>query len=125
LRDFEARERFGLGRWEGHAVAPSDEHCNLFECVDEVVVTARRKEEKAQTVPITMTTFSQSAIENQNITNVDQLYRDTPGIASCCGSGQSSFAFIRGVLGSQTYFGGAPTIRNSNSRCEWFQPRAF
>ena len=35
--------------------------------LEEVIVTARRKEEKAQTVPITITSFNQSTLEQQSI----------------------------------------------------------
>jgi len=77
--------------------------------LEEVIVTARRREERAQTVPITLTTISQAQIEQQQIHNVNDLIRDVPGFTLCCGTGgNATFAWIRGVTGVIGYFDDAP-----------------
>ena len=53
-------ERFALAQSDQPAASRGGE-------IEEVVVTARRREEKAQTVPITLTTFSPVQLEKQDI----------------------------------------------------------
>jgi iron complex outermembrane receptor protein len=83
--------------------------------LEEVVVTARRREEKAQSVPLTIQTFTQAAIEQQEITTVNDLQRDVPGFTICCAPGSDAFAWIRGVPGVLGYFAQTPTTLNGNA----------
>ncbi|HLG88585.1 MAG TPA: TonB-dependent receptor plug domain-containing protein [Alphaproteobacteria bacterium] len=78
--------------------------------LEEVVVTARRREERAQTVPITMTTVSQIQMETQEVHNLNDLAKDIPGFTLCCGSsaGNATFTWLRGVTGVLGYFNQAP-----------------
>jgi iron complex outermembrane receptor protein len=77
--------------------------------LEEVIVTARRREERAQTVPITLTTVSQAQMETQQIHNANDLARDIPGFSLCCGTGGNvTFTWIRGVTGVIGYFDQAP-----------------
>jgi iron complex outermembrane receptor protein len=77
--------------------------------LEEVIVTARRKEERAQTVPITLTTISEAQLETQQIHNVNDLARDVPGFTLCCGTGGNvTFSWIRGITGVIGYFDDAP-----------------
>ncbi len=48
--------------------------------IDEIIVTAQRREERLQDVPISMTAFSQEKIDSQGLKNIDDLTRLTPGV---------------------------------------------
>src|SRR5215468_430595 len=77
--------------------------------LQEVVVTAQRREEKLQDVPIAVTAFTNATLVSRNITNVTQLANLTPSVnldagspfsgdrsvlsASIRGIGQDDFAF--------------------------------
>src|SRR5215469_6288097 len=77
--------------------------------LQEVVVTAERREEKLQDVPIAVTAFTNAALVSRNISNINQLANLTPSVnldagspfsgdrsvlsASIRGIGQDDFAF--------------------------------
>jgi len=67
---------------------------------DDIVVTARRREERLQDVPLSVSAVSGAALERANITNVAGLSRVVPSLVSVPGQGGSrslpSFA-IRGL----------------------------
>jgi iron complex outermembrane recepter protein len=48
--------------------------------LEEVVVTATRREERLQDVPISVTAFSQEKIDSQGLKNIDDLTRLSPGV---------------------------------------------
>ncbi len=64
---------------------------------EEVIVTARRKEESLQDVPISMTVFSQETLDERNVISATDLVKYTPSLSANTrfGSDQASFA-IRG-----------------------------
>ena len=78
--------------------------------LEEVIVTARRKEEKAQTVPITITAYSQVQLEQQEIHAATDLNKVVPAIQICCNRGAASFVWIRGIPGVIGYFNAIPTV---------------
>ena len=49
--------------------------------LEEVTVTARRREENLQEVPLTVTAFTADAVERQGIRNVQDIARLTPGLS--------------------------------------------
>jgi iron complex outermembrane recepter protein len=77
--------------------------------LEEIVVTAERREENIQNVPIAVTAFTADAMESRNITSIQELGNLTPGVnldagapfsgdrsvlsASIRGIGQDDFAF--------------------------------
>ncbi len=65
---------------------------------DEILVTARRTAESAQSVPISITAFSQETLRQQNITSAQQLDKFVPGLLVTTTSGNpGNVAFsIRG-----------------------------
>jgi iron complex outermembrane receptor protein len=67
--------------------------------LQEVVVTATRKEEKLQNVPISITAFSQAQITEHNITNAEDLVAYTPSLSSenFIGSTNTTFG-LRGFI---------------------------
>jgi iron complex outermembrane receptor protein len=48
--------------------------------LEEIVVTATRREEKLQDVPASISTFSQEKLDAQGIRSIDDLARATPGV---------------------------------------------
>src|SRR5579862_5223484 len=74
----------------------------------EIVVTARRVEERLQDVPISITVINQQQLNNSNIVNSEDLARITPSLSvnDNFGSDNSSFA-IRGFIQEN---GTAPSV---------------
>src|SRR5258708_38551735 len=66
---------------------------------DDIIVTARRSEEKLQDVPISITVLNQDAIAKRNIVNAGELGSYVPSLAtnSNFGPERSSFS-IRGFI---------------------------
>ena len=48
--------------------------------IEEVIVTAQRREERLQDVPISVTAFSQEKLDSQGLKSIDDLTRLTPGV---------------------------------------------
>jgi iron complex outermembrane receptor protein len=65
----------------------------------EIIVTARRREESLQDVPISITVYNQQQLANRNVTNASDLALYTPSLSANMnfGSQNSSFA-IRGFV---------------------------
>jgi iron complex outermembrane receptor protein len=76
--------------------------------LSEIIVTATRTEERAQSVPISMTVFNQRELEDHNIVNPGDLAAYTPSLSvnTQYGPQNSSFA-IRGFVQDQ---GTAPSV---------------
>jgi iron complex outermembrane receptor protein len=70
--------------------------------IEEIVVTARKREESVQDVPISISAFSGDALTARGVTQIDRLatftpnlvYQNNPGLS---GAANSSTIFIRGV----------------------------
>jgi iron complex outermembrane receptor protein len=71
-----------------------------------VTVTAQRREETLQSVPVTVTAFSGAEIELKGIDNVQSLIAATPGISMDAFPKTAPRPFIRGI-GSGNQSGGA------------------
>src|SRR5580693_558953 len=67
--------------------------------LSEIIVTARRVEERLQDVPISITVFNQQQLNNRNIVNAQDLAGFTPSLSTNnnFGNANSSFA-IRGFV---------------------------
>jgi len=52
------------------------------QALEEIVVTARKTQETLQAAPITVTAFTESAIQNLDIRSVDDIARFTPGLST-------------------------------------------
>src|SRR4051794_31735786 len=50
--------------------------------LEEIVVTARRKEERLQTVPVAITAFSPTAIQEKHIESASDLQHHVPALLS-------------------------------------------
>jgi iron complex outermembrane recepter protein len=77
--------------------------------IQEVVVTAQRRAENAQDVPIAIQVFSGDELQKLNVANFDDLVKYLPNVtASSQGPGQS-LIFMRGLSA------GTPSIQSSGS----------
>ena len=68
--------------------------------LEEVVVTARKKEESLQSTPLSITAITAKTIDQAKLFNVKDIEQLTPNlnfIVGADGSGSSLQAFIRGV----------------------------
>jgi iron complex outermembrane receptor protein len=70
--------------------------------LDEIVVTARMREETLQDTPISVTAFTGEAIERQHITQLDSIANATPNMmfdnsTGFSGSNNASAVYIRGI----------------------------
>jgi iron complex outermembrane receptor protein len=70
--------------------------------VEEIIVTARRVEERLQDVPVSISVFSQIDLEQRQAFSTDRLDQVTPNlqftnVTTLSGNNSSSNAFIRGI----------------------------
>lgn len=61
--------------------------------LEEIVVTATRREERLQDVPISVTAFSQEKLDTQGLKNIDDLARLSPGVTFSRNGMGSAFNF--------------------------------
>jgi iron complex outermembrane receptor protein len=81
--------------------------------LEEIVVTARRKEEKLQSVPIAITAFSQTDIEQKHIQQISDLFKSVPSLSSAQDNSDANGFYsgqirLRGLPGSEVYFAEVP-----------------
>ncbi|MEZ5474775.1 MAG: TonB-dependent receptor [Steroidobacteraceae bacterium] len=74
--------------------------------IEEVLVTARKREESLQDVPLSVTALNASSIEEMRITTPDDISRFTPGLSIVSGFGRSGVE--RPTMRGQTNIQGAP-----------------
>ncbi|KQY84948.1 TonB-dependent receptor [Brevundimonas sp. Root1423] len=80
--------------------------------VDDVVVTARRRAEVLQDVPIAVTAIGAEALENRGTADITELARTTPSLTlnSARGSNSTLISFIRGVGQQDPLWGFDPGV---------------
>jgi iron complex outermembrane receptor protein len=103
----------GLVGVPGTVQAQTDQPAAAGGGLEEIVVTARRKEERVQSVPIAITAFSQADLQKQHIENVQDLARIVPSLAvsnsqSDANAPYSGQTRLRGLAGSVVYFADVP-----------------
>jgi len=81
--------------------------------MEEIVVTARRKEERVQSVPVAITAFSQVDLEQKHVEQLRDLAKAVPSFAvSFSSSDPNSFysgqVRLRGLAGTEIYFADVP-----------------
>jgi iron complex outermembrane receptor protein len=80
------------------ALAAAAAHGQESGGLEEVLVTAQRRSEDIQKVPMSVQAFDSSALENLNIRTTDELQFATPGFVNTATAGDGiSAIFIRGV----------------------------
>jgi iron complex outermembrane receptor protein len=81
--------------------------------LEELIVTARRVEENAQTVPIVITALNAQALHEQAVTNTTEIQFHAPSVQMTTTFGRLSGGFnVRGLPGTTVYyaeFPGGPT----------------
>ncbi|WP_105102325.1 TonB-dependent receptor [Microbulbifer pacificus] len=77
--------------------------------MDEVIVTAQKREQNALEVPVTVDTFSSADLENTNALKLSDMDDFIPGFDVGSGVTQSSIG-IRGVSSSNISAGGDPSV---------------
>jgi outer membrane receptor protein involved in Fe transport len=86
--------------------------------LDEIVVTAQKKTENMQNVPISISVFDATKLDQLHVENLDDYVRYSPGIAYVRGEGQggngqpgSSHIYMRGVVsGGTNHSGSQPSV---------------
>lgn len=78
--------------------AATDTETATAPALEEILVTATRREESISRVPISITAFSQDAIDQKGIKDFSDIVRFTPGVA--IDSSQSNQISIRGISSS-------------------------
>lgn len=76
--------------------------------LDAVVVTAQKREQNAQDVPMAVTAFNQRSLDNLNITNQVSLQQAVPGL-DVNSLAQFTTIYLRGV-GSDVFLNGDPSV---------------
>jgi iron complex outermembrane receptor protein len=89
--------------------------------LEEVVVTARRREEKAQTVPITLLTFSPETLAKKDIRDALKLTDSIPGFNGATGGSLGlTYTFLRGAPGVIFYWDDVPVNVNNQAQGFYF-----
>ena len=79
------------------AAAPADEAPAATTGITEVVVTAQRRSENVQDVPIAIQAFSGDSLQQLNVQNFDDFIKYLPNVSSSSsGPGQSN-VYMRGL----------------------------
>jgi iron complex outermembrane receptor protein len=67
--------------------------------LEEIVVTARKQEEKLQTTPVSVSAFSSAMLEKENIQTVERISNFAPNveITQAAGTGSAAEVYIRGI----------------------------
>src|SRR5271156_6101862 len=81
--------------------------------LEEIVVTARRREERVQTVPLAVTAFSQTSIEKNQIAEIHDLAQHVRSLAVSLSQSDSNGPYsgqvrLRGLPGTEIYFADVP-----------------
>jgi len=81
--------------------------------LEEIVVTARRREERVQTVPLAITAFSQADVEEKHITQISDLMKNVPSLSSAQDNSDANGFYsgqirLRGLPGTVVYFNEVP-----------------
>ncbi len=74
--------------------------------IEEIVVTAQRRSENIKDIPISVSAFSQEAMDKQGVRDVNDIARLTPGVTFNKFGNLGSSISIRGISSSA----GAPTV---------------
>jgi iron complex outermembrane receptor protein len=80
--------------------------------LDEIIVTARKREETQQTVPVTLSTFGAQLLELQQVVELQDLHLGIPNVTIVRNTGTNTGAqvFVRGVGQDDSAFTNEPTI---------------
>lgn len=95
----------------GPAFAAPGAAASNRDTVEELIVTAQRRAENIQDVPISMTAVSGESLVKSGVVTVEGLQRLAPGLSiSAVGSGFVSYTYIRGGGTNQVDPGSEPSV---------------
>ncbi len=77
--------------------------------LEEIVVTAQRREERLQDVPISVSAYGQAALDSQSIRSIDDVSRLAPGVNFSHGTNYNSASSDIAIRGVQSSAGAATT----------------
>ena len=90
---------------------PQPESAARDDTVDDIIVTAQKRSESIQDVPIAITAVSGDTLIRSGVTGTDALQRLAPGLnISTVGSGFVSYTYIRGGGTNQIDIGADPSV---------------
>lgn len=79
------------------------------EALEEIIVTAQRRQERLQDVPISLSVYTQAAMDTQGVRAIDDIARLTPGVTFARGSDQNSESSNISIRGISSTAGAATT----------------
>ncbi|GFE79876.1 TonB-dependent receptor [Steroidobacter agaridevorans] len=93
------------------AVASSTEP-QVGQSLEEVMVTARRREESAQSVPIAVTALGAAELENHRVESLENLQTVVPALSVSAASGRPNAPVysLRGIRPTEALYGQDPTV---------------
>ena len=94
------------------AVAPAGDKAKTSEKLETVTVTARRREESLQDVPVAVTAFSGQQLKELNVQNLGDLAGNVPNLTvfAARGSNTTITAYIRGIGQADPLWGVDPGV---------------
>lgn len=97
---------------EAEALAQNESESRDASKLDTVTVTARKREETLQDVPISVTAFTADALEKLNVTDISDLAGKVPNLTiyAARGSNTTLTAYIRGIGQSDPLWGFEPGV---------------
>ncbi len=78
--------------------------------LSEIVVTAQRREERSQSVPIVITALSAEALRERGITNLESLQSEVPSLVVAPNGQTSRDGMSPSIRGQSASFQGAPAV---------------
>jgi iron complex outermembrane receptor protein len=92
----------------GTASAAEETAAPVADSLGQIVVTAQRREQALQTVPVAVSAFDANALEQQQVRRLDDLQHAVPNITMGPNTGTASAAkiFLRGLGEDESYFTG-------------------
>jgi iron complex outermembrane receptor protein len=101
---------FGLAEGGG-AMAADATPADASTGIDEIVVTAQKRSENVQDVPISIVALTGAALQKSGVTTIDSLQHFAPGLSiSSVGSGFVSYTYLRGSGTNQVDPGSDPSV---------------
>ncbi len=92
------------GAVDPNSEAGEREHERKNNIIEEMIVTAQKREQSVKDVPVSITTLSEDLLDKNNVTSIDDLSVLVPGLVSTgAGGGQSRFVFLRGMANTSGF----------------------
>ncbi|RZJ18502.1 MAG: TonB-dependent receptor [Brevundimonas sp.] len=92
--------------------APQAPQASQTSTIDDIIVTARRREETLKDVPVAVSAYSSEALEQKGAADITELTRSTPSLTlqPARGSNSTLISFIRGVGQQDPLWGFDPGV---------------